>query len=146
MSVGDVSWSASAGTFTPPGATGDVVTWTAPDTPRLVIITLEVTDDIDDRTISTTVDVGEEFSSLIFGTVEYVDRGYPYIITSNIPVTVSAGSHLTIGPGVKLIVDSGFGGLDVRERRKAGFDVASVGRLHFEVVDGENQRITIRVP
>ena len=38
------------------------------------------------------------------------------------------------------------GGLGVRERRKAGFDVGSVGRIQFKVIDGEKQRISVRIP
>lgn len=108
------TWSATAGTFTPPDGVGEEVTWRAPDTPGSVIITLKVNDGIDERAISAAVDVGEEFPSPIFGNVELEDRGYPYIITDNQPVVVSASSNLTLGQGVTLIVDSEFGGLEVR--------------------------------
>ncbi len=108
------SWSANAGSFTPPDGIGEEVTWKAPDTPGSIILTLNVSDGIDDRSLSIAIEVGEEVTTPIFGNVALVDHGYPYVLTDDQPTVISASSHLTVGPGVELIVDSEFGGLDVR--------------------------------
>ncbi len=108
------SWSASAGSFTPTDGVGKEVTWKAPDTPGSIILTLEVTDGIEDRSLSIAIEVGEEVTTPIYGNVTLDDRRYPYILTDDQPTIVSASSHLTVGPGVSLVVDSEFGGLDVR--------------------------------
>ncbi len=131
------TWSATAGTFTPPNGVGEEVTWRAPDTPGSVIMTLKVSDGIDERTLSVAIDVGEAFPSPIFGNVEFEDRGYPYIITDDQPVVVSASSNLTLGPGVILIVDSEFGGLDVR----GGFTVN--GQADDKVTIGPNSCVGV---
>lgn len=108
------TWSATAGTFTPPDGVGEEVTWRAPDTPGSVVVTLTVTDDIDERSLSIAITVGEEVSTPIYGNVALENQSYPYIITSSQVAVVSVGSHLTIGPGVDVIVDSEFGGLEIR--------------------------------
>jgi hypothetical protein len=131
------TWSATAGTFTPPDGVGEEVTWRAPDTPGSVIITLKVTDGIDERTLSVAVDVGEEFPSLIYGNEMFDDHGYPYIITDDQPVVVSLNSNLTLGPGVELIVDSEFGGLEVR----GGFFVN--GQADDKVTIGPNSCVGV---
>ena len=108
------SWSADAGSFTPSSGVGQEVIWKAPDTPGSVILTLNVTDGIDDRSISIAVEIGEEVTTPVYGTVVLEDQGYPYILTGDQPVIVSSSSNLTIGAGVELIVDGEFGGLDIR--------------------------------
>lgn len=108
------SWSANAGSFTPPDGVGEEVTWKAPDTPGSIILTLTVSDGIEDRSLSIAIEVGEEVATPIYGNVALDDHGYSYILTGDQPTVVSSSSHLTIGPGVSLIVDSEFGGLDVR--------------------------------
>jgi hypothetical protein len=108
------SWSANAGSFVPPDGIGEEVTWKAPDSPGSVIMTLTVSDGIEDKSLSVAIPVGEEVTTPIYGNVSLDDKINPYVLTGAQPTSVSASSHLTIGPGVTLIVDSEFGGLDVR--------------------------------
>ena len=113
------SWICDVGTFTPPDGVGEEVTWKAPDAPGSVIITMNVSDGVADKSLSIAVEVGEEITTPIYGNVLLDNKGYPYILTDNQPTVISANSRLTVGPGVELIVDSEFGGLDVR----GGLDV-----------------------
>ncbi|UCF04526.1 MAG: right-handed parallel beta-helix repeat-containing protein [bacterium] len=108
------SWQAEDGTFTPQSGEGKEVAWTAPATPGTVRITLKVTDRIDERTKSIDVEVGEKFPPFIAGHVTLTDNGYPYVLTSAGRQLISSTSSLEIESGVRIIIDSGSGGLLVR--------------------------------
>ncbi len=107
------SWSAGSGTFDPPSGEGRNVEWTAPDKTGVVRITLTVTDGIDTRSKRIDVEVGAKFPSVIMGTEEVQNEGYPYILANTTLLEVPAKCSLTIGPGVRVIVDSENGGLKV---------------------------------
>lgn len=111
-------WVCDAGAFVPSDGKGQSVKWIAPDEPGYSFITMTVTDGIEERSLSISVDVGEKFPTLISGTKEIIDRGYTYIIiiedSPQQTITISPSARVTIGPGVKIIVDSEFGGLTVK--------------------------------
>jgi hypothetical protein len=106
-------WSATAGTFEPPGGEGPSVVWTAPQTPGTVTITLSVTDEIETSSLSETVEVGGSFPSFITESITIADMGYVYILDKLQPVEVPQGVTLTITQGVEIVVSNENGGIDV---------------------------------
>ena len=106
-------WSASAGSFDPSDGKGSSVLWTAPQTPGPVTITLSVTDEIETSRTSETIEVGGSFPNYITETTTIADSGYVYILEKLQPVTVPAGVNLTITGGVRIVVSSENGGIDV---------------------------------
>lgn len=103
-------WSANGGTFD--SNEGETVRWTAPVNPGTYIVTLTVTDEIDDRSTSIGVRVGAIFPSLQQTTI-VVDDGHPYIVLGAARMSISAGRVVILEPGVQIIIDSPFGGFNV---------------------------------
>ncbi len=106
-------WTATAGTFNPSSGSGQDVEWTAPETPGTVRITLIVSDDIDERSISVDVDVGAIIPSSLENSLALGDSGYVYILRKTSLLTIPSNVTLTLGPGVTVLIDSEFGGFDV---------------------------------
>lgn len=106
-------WSATAGTFDPPDGKGSSVVWAAPQTPGPVTITLSVTDEIETSRTSEMLEVGGSFPNYITESITIADSGFVYILDKLQPVDVPAGITLTLGEGVRIVVDSENGGIDV---------------------------------
>lgn len=125
-------WSADAGEFDPADGVGQNVTWTAPASPGFARITMTVTDEIDDRSTSSEIEVGELFPSVIIGGYTATDNGHTYVLTRADPVTIGVGVILTLEEGVRIVVNSESGGFNVR-----GYMVVN-GTADNEVVIGPN--------
>lgn len=126
-------WSADAGEFDPEDGVGQSVTWTPPDSSAYVRITMTVTDEIDDRSTSSEIEVGELFPSVIMGGYTIIeDHGHTYVLTRGSPVSVGAAAYLVLEEGVRIVVNSQSGGFNVR-----GFLIVN-GTADNEVVIGPN--------
>ena len=109
-------WSATAGIFDPPDGKGTAVIWTAPQTPGTVTITLSVTDEIETSRTSEEINVGGSFPSYITNSQTIADSGFVYILDKLQPVVVPDDVTLTLAGGVRVVVDSENGGIDVEGR------------------------------
>jgi parallel beta-helix repeat protein len=125
-------WGASAGSFDPADGRGAVVAWIAPDEPGAYTITMKVTDDIEERSTTTEIEVAEEFPGFIFGETTITDNGQRYILRNELPINIPVGATLTLEAGVQIVVDSEFGGFNV-----LGALVVN-GTVDREVVIGPN--------
>ena len=110
------SWSATGGTFSEISTDKTEATWTAPDEPGSYDITVKVTDEIEDNFATLSVDVCEYFPSAIQGDTTISYYGYKYILKKTSRMRVEQGVTLTIGPGVTVVVNSKYGGIDVHGR------------------------------
>ena len=106
-------WSATAGSFEPPDGKGSSVIWEAPQTPGPVTITLSVTDEIETSSTHVTIEVGGIFPGTINQATTIADSGYVYLIDKLLPVSVPSGVSLTLSEGVRIVVRSENGGIDV---------------------------------
>lgn len=106
-------WSATAGTFDPPDGEGRAVVWAAPQVPGSVTITLTVTDEIETSRTSETIEVGGSFPSYISESVTIADSGYVYLLDKLQPLVIPEGVILTLTEGVRIVVASENGGIDV---------------------------------
>ena len=107
-------WTAEAGVFDPPDGRGASVDWTAPAEPGVYTVTLRASDGIDESSLSTEIDVAAPFPDKPTGVVTVSDEGRTYIITDLFPIEIGQATTLIIEAGVKIVVESETGGLDVR--------------------------------
>ncbi len=112
------SWATNAGTFDPAGG-GEMVTWIAPDDPGLAVITLIVTDDIEESRLQTTIEVGAEFPvDIVTNRPRYpaiADSGYVYLLNLQ-PVVILGGTTFTIMEGVRIVARGTNSGFEVTGR------------------------------
>jgi len=106
------TWSATAGSFTSPSASGASITWVAPNDPGSATITMRVTDEIETVAKSIDVIIGMALPNPIT-TVTLRDLGYVYIVKGTVPAQILNGSAVTIEQGVVIVFDSGTSGLAV---------------------------------
>jgi hypothetical protein len=111
-----MSGSGQAGSFNPPSASGLAVTWTAPNQPGSVTVTMSVTDEIEKRSKSQKIEVCVPFPSPIPESTTIQDVGHTYIITGDEPLRIGESVTLTISPGVSIVVASANGGFEVYGR------------------------------
>ena len=125
-------WTTTAGSFDPADGRGEVIVWIAPDTPGPAVITLIVTDEIEDSRLHTTIEVGGEFPvDMVTNEPLHqaiADSGYVYILNLQ-PIEIPVGTIFTIMEGVR-IVARGY---------NSGFEVA--GRL--EILGTEESPVTM---
>lgn len=107
------SWKATGGSFSNKSDNGAQIDWTSPGQPGTFVITLSVTDQIDVANKSISIEVCEKFPTSMSKDTTIVYEGYDYILTNSSKFVVQAGLTLTLGPGVKVLVNSEFGGFDV---------------------------------
>ncbi len=108
------SWTATVGAFDPADGAGQSVTWIAPDDPGPAVITLIVTDEIEESRLQTTIEVGGELPVNI-ATNEplgdaIADSGYVYLLNLQ-PVVIPDDTSFTIMEGVRIVArgrNSGF--------------------------------------
>ena len=122
-------WSTTAGSFDPADGSGQSVTWIAPDTPGPAVITLVVTDEIEESRLQTTIEVGGEFPVHIVTNeplnTSIADSGYVYILNLQ-PIEIPNGMTFTIMEGVRMVARG----------VNSGFEVAAAGTL---VVQGTEE-------
>jgi len=107
------SWSATGGTFSEISDDKTEATWVAPDEPGRYEVTVKVTDEIEDNFSTLSIDVCEFFPSVLLGDTTISYHGYKYILKKFNTLRVEKGITLTIGPGVTVIFDSEYSGIDV---------------------------------
>ena len=108
-------WSASVGSFDPADATGQSVTWIAPETPGQAVITLIVTDEIEESRIQETIEIGGDFPVNAVTneplTDAIADSGYVYILNLQ-PIEIPEGTTFTIMEGVRMVARGANSGFD----------------------------------
>jgi len=107
------SWSATGGTFSEISDDKTEATWVAPNEPGRYEITVKVTDEIEDNFSTLSIDVCEFFPSVLTENTTISYHGYKYILKKTTSLRVENGIILTIGPGVTVIFDSEYSGIDV---------------------------------
>jgi hypothetical protein len=107
-------WTATAGSFDPADGKGQIVSWIAPEIPGTVVITLIVSDEIEESRLQTTIEVGGDFPVNIVTNEPLddaiADSGYVYLLNLQ-PVEIPVGMTFTIMEGVRIVargVNSGF--------------------------------------
>jgi hypothetical protein len=107
-------WTTTAGSFDPEDGMGQTVTWTASNDPGPAVITLIVTDEIEESSLQTTIEIGGGFPVNIVTNEPLsdavADSGYVYILNLQ-PVEIPAGMTFTIMEGVRMVArgtNSGF--------------------------------------
>lgn len=112
-------WTATTGTFDPAGGGGEMITWIAPDDPGLAVITLIVTDEIEESKLQTTIEVGGEFPvDIVTNEPLYTaiaDSGYVYLLNLQ-PVEIPLGTTFTIMEGVRMVARGSNSGFEVAGR------------------------------
>jgi hypothetical protein len=106
-------WTATAGSFTPPSATGSSVQWTAPATPGIETITMAVTDEIETVTKTQAITVCDVVPSSITSSRTIENTGAVYIVKNSNLVDIVSPATLTIKPGVTIVFDRTSGGFEV---------------------------------
>lgn len=112
-------WTTTAGSFDPADARGEMITWIAPDNPGLAVITLIVTDEIEESRLQTEIEVGGEFP---VNTVTneplheaIADSGYVYLLNLQ-PIEITEGKTFTIMEGVRIVARGRNSGFEVTGR------------------------------
>ena len=112
-------WTTTSGSFDPADGRGEVITWIAPDAPGLSVITLIVTDEIEDSRLHTSIEVGGEFPVNIVTNEplhpEIADSGYVYLLNLQ-PVEIPEGATFTIMEGVRMVARGHNSGFEVAGR------------------------------
>jgi hypothetical protein len=113
-------WTTTAGFFDPADGRGRVITWIAPDdTPGPAVITLVVTDEIEESRLQTTIEVGAEFpvnkvtNEPLHPTI--ADSGFVYILNLQ-PIEIPGGTTFTIMEGVRIVARGQNSGFEVAGR------------------------------
>ncbi|MCU0638277.1 MAG: right-handed parallel beta-helix repeat-containing protein [Candidatus Krumholzibacteria bacterium] len=105
-------WTSAHGTFTPSDGAGQCVQWVAPQTAGIYKVTLIVTDEIEESTITEDLVVGQELV-LLPGDAEIDDNGSFYIVSSLVPLQVGFRTTLILHDGVTIVFANENGGFSV---------------------------------
>ncbi|MCK4350896.1 MAG: hypothetical protein KAX13_08560, partial [Candidatus Krumholzibacteria bacterium] len=112
-------WTTTAGSFDPADGRGQVITWIAPDNPGLAVITLIVTDEIEESRLQTEIEVGGEFPvNMVTNEPLHpaiADSGYVYLLNLQ-PIEIPGGATFTIMEGVRIVARGHNSGFEVTGR------------------------------